>query len=62
MVQALLKACVRHASSVATRREAGATIAEYALMVGLIALVAFAAVKALGIATNSLFAGFPTSF
>lgn len=62
MVKALLNACARHAPCVTTRREAGVTMAEYALMVGLIALVAFTAVKTLGVAANSLFTGFPASF
>lgn len=41
-------------------RESGVTMAEYALMLGLIALAVFAAVQAFGIAVNALFVEFPT--
>jgi Flp pilus assembly protein, pilin Flp len=43
-------------------RESGATMAEYALLLALIALVAFAAVQLFGTAVTQLFTGYPGAF
>jgi len=45
-----------------TRKEEGATMVEYGLMVALIAVVCVAAVTALGLAVQGTFAGIAAAF
>ncbi|MGN6415504.1 Flp family type IVb pilin [Flexivirga sp.] len=45
-----------------SRNESGATMAEYAFLIALIALVAFSAVQFFGTAVRGLFTGFPSAF
>lgn len=44
------------------KKQSGATMVEYAIMVGLIAIVVFAGVTTLGTRTSSLFQGAVTSY
>lgn len=53
---ALRRRCTQRFGS---RAESGATMAEYAFLLALIALVAYAAVQAFGSAVRSLFVVFP---
>ena len=50
------------AKSLFTRKEEGATMVEYGLMVALIAVVCVAAVTALGLAVQGTFAGIAAAF
>lgn len=62
MINALVALRARCESVFGLRKESGATMAEYAFLLSLIALVAFAAVQAFGQAVSSLFVGFPGAF
>lgn len=44
-----------------SRNDSGATMAEYAFLLALIALVAFSAVQLFGTAVRGLFTGFPSA-
>ncbi|MFC6703967.1 Flp family type IVb pilin [Flexivirga alba] len=52
----------RCSQQLVARAESGATMAEYALLLALIALVAFTAVQLFGTAVSHLFTGYPSPF